>query len=154
MLFANDMASNHLWHFHYLSVIRKKCPSKSLQTSFWLVSNQPAARCSVIQMLLSGTDPELGCNALGITNYLLRKWIKHFNPCSTGGPMIYKWPAAKASIKKLLERWGQSIDVTDIPKNAGKTTDIGTLFWPTLYWEPKGEPRVAANNWHYIRCAI
>jgi hypothetical protein len=33
-----------------------------------------------------------------------------------------------ASIKKLLERLDQSIDVIDNPKKAGKTTAIGTLF--------------------------
>jgi hypothetical protein len=33
-----------------------------------------------------------------------------------------------ASIKKLLERLDQSIDVIDNPWKAYKTTDIGTLF--------------------------
>jgi hypothetical protein len=33
-----------------------------------------------------------------------------------------------ASIKKILERLDQAIDVIDNPKKAGKTIDIGTLF--------------------------
>jgi hypothetical protein len=32
------------------------------------------------------------------------------------------------SIKKLLERLNQAIEVIDQPKGAGETTDIGTLF--------------------------
>jgi hypothetical protein len=32
------------------------------------------------------------------------------------------------SIKKLLERLNQAIEVIDKPKKAGKITDIGTLF--------------------------
>ena len=39
-----------------------------------------------------------------------------------------KWPGRMASIKKLLERLDQTIDVIDNPKKADKTTDIGTLF--------------------------
>ena len=38
-----------------------------------------------------------------------------------------------ASINKLLERLNQAIDVIDNPKKAGKTTDIETLFWQTLF---------------------
>jgi len=37
-----------------------------------------------------------------------------------------------ASIKKLLERLDQSIDVMDNPKKAYKNADIETLFWQTL----------------------
>jgi hypothetical protein len=32
------------------------------------------------------------------------------------------------SIKKLLERLNQAIEVIDQPKKTGETTDIGTLF--------------------------
>ena len=32
------------------------------------------------------------------------------------------------SIKKILERWDQSLDPMENPKQAGKTTAIGTLF--------------------------
>ncbi|MGD8261800.1 MAG: hypothetical protein PVJ22_05525 [Desulfobacterales bacterium] len=45
---------------------------------------------------------------------------------------MHKWPAEIASIKQLLERLDQSIEVIDNPKKAGKTTVVGTLFWQTL----------------------
>ena len=54
-------------------MIRKKRPSKSLQTLSRMGSNQTATRCIVIQMLLSGADPGLVYNALAITRYRLRK---------------------------------------------------------------------------------
>jgi hypothetical protein len=55
-------------------------------------------------MLLTNADQKLVCIALRVTSYLLKKWIKHFNPRSAGGPIIYKWPGRMVSIKKLLER--------------------------------------------------
>ena len=44
MLFANNVTTNHLWHNHCLSMIRKKRPSKSLQTLSRMGSNPAATR--------------------------------------------------------------------------------------------------------------
>jgi hypothetical protein len=79
-------------------------------------------------MLFTGVEQALSCNALAVTSYLSRKWIKDFHPCSTGGPIIYKRAAIMFSIKKILERLDQSLDLMENPKQAGKTTATGTLF--------------------------
>ena len=64
--------------------------------------------------------------------YLSRRWIKDLHPCGSGGPIIYKRAAIMFSIKKILERWDQSLYLIENPKQADKTTAIGKLFWQTL----------------------
>jgi hypothetical protein len=50
------------------------------------------------------------------------------HPCGSGGPIIYKRAAIMFSIKKILERWDQSLYLIENPKQADKTTAIGKLF--------------------------
>jgi hypothetical protein len=73
-------------------------------------------------------EQELSCNALAVTSYLSRKWINDLHPCGTSGPITYKRAAIMFSIKNILERLDQSLDLMENPKQAGKTTAIGTLF--------------------------
>jgi hypothetical protein len=78
-------------------------------------SNETATRCSAIQMLLAGSDRELVCSSLLVTNRALRKWINRFNVCKNE--------------QKLLERLDQAIlEVIDNPEKTQQTTAIGTLF--------------------------
>ena len=68
------------------------------QASFPLGSNETATRCSAIQMLLTGVDRELVCNALLVTNRALRKWINRFNQCGVDGLIVKKRPGTMAII--------------------------------------------------------
>ena len=59
-------------------------------------SNETATRCSAIQMLLTGADRQLVCNALMVSNRALREWINRFNQCGIDGLVVKKRPGRRA----------------------------------------------------------
>jgi len=84
-------------------------------------SNETAARCTAIQMLLAGADRDLVCNALLVTNRALRKWINRFNHSGVDGLIVKKRPGRMAIINN--QQACELTDLIDQPQQADRT------FW-------------------------
>ena len=84
-------------------------------------SNETAARCTAIQMLLAGADRDLVCNALLVTKRALRKWINRFNHAGVDGLIVKKRPGRMAIIND--QQASELTDLIDQPQQADRT------FW-------------------------
>lgn len=84
-------------------------------------SSETANRCTAIQMLLSGADRALVCQALIVTNRALRKWINRFNESGVDGLIVKKRPGRMSIINGQ-----QAVEVANLidqPQQAERT------FW-------------------------
>jgi transposase len=82
---------------------------EELKHVFRVGSNETATRCTAIQMLLTGADRDLVCNALLVTNRATRKWINAFNRCGVDGLIVKKRPGRMTIINGQ-----QAMQLTDL----------------------------------------
>ena len=85
-------------------------------------SNETAARCTAIQMLLAGADRQLVCDALLVTNRALRKWINCFNASGVDGLIAKKRPGRMAIING--QQACELAQLIDHPQQAERTLAV------------------------------